>query len=191
MFITDALALHDPVTLFHRFDRDASGDLDPGELARLVREVAPGLRPAEVRELFRALDLNRDGRINLDELSVWWPTPARAAVPATSTLPALGMLEARVRHEELRYLQLVTSLFFCDLPYDAPHLTSQWETVVNARLAAAERLRQALAKARHYGSRQPEEISAALTRSYNRLLDLERQERGLLGRWMQPERGGD
>ena len=79
MFITDALELYAPETLFGRFDLDKSGDLDPAEFELMIRSVAPGPRDAEIRTFFQEHDLDHDGRVSLAELSSCWPERDRAS----------------------------------------------------------------------------------------------------------------
>lgn len=58
--------------IFKTFDRDGSGSIDAGELARLLEAL--GQRPDEL-ELAIALDVvdaNRSGRISWDEFKAWW-----------------------------------------------------------------------------------------------------------------------
>jgi len=181
MFMTDAFACHTAERLFRRFDIDGSRHLDHREFARLTQSLLPNVRPAQVRELFHALDLNRDGRVSLDELEVWWPTQESMSDSAQFVLPALAVMELRVHYEERRYLELVTSLFFRDLPETSPELTARWEALVNGRLAEAERLRQGILRARIHANPWPEAVVASLKRAYRRLLKLETQERGLFG----------
>jgi Ca2+-binding EF-hand superfamily protein len=58
--------------LFEQNDTDGNGDIDFGEFKTLMTELDPQMSRAALEIGFRDIDTNKDGRINFDELLVWW-----------------------------------------------------------------------------------------------------------------------
>lgn len=58
--------------VFNSFDKDASGYIDPNELKAVSKELGRELDASELEECMKDLDLNKDGKISLDEFTKWW-----------------------------------------------------------------------------------------------------------------------
>ncbi len=58
--------------IFKSFDRDASGSIDPRELARLLEALGQRLPEEELAIALDVIDSNRSGRISWVEFNAWW-----------------------------------------------------------------------------------------------------------------------
>jgi hypothetical protein len=58
--------------VFISFDKDGSGFIDPNELKAVSKELGKDLDAAELESCMKDLDLNKDGKISLDEFTKWW-----------------------------------------------------------------------------------------------------------------------
>ncbi|XP_060082160.1 calmodulin-A-like [Ylistrum balloti] len=52
---------------FCTFDRDGNGYLDKGELKQVLKGMGEKMSDQEAEEVFRLVDVNRDGKISIDE----------------------------------------------------------------------------------------------------------------------------
>jgi len=53
--------------IFNNFDKDHSDSLVLIEFDKLIKKIAPGLKPDEVEAVFKRFDLNKDGSISFAE----------------------------------------------------------------------------------------------------------------------------
>jgi len=58
--------------VFEHFDHDKSGFIDLKELTEVAKELGVLLPPAEAEVLYKELDDNKDGKISLEEFTLWW-----------------------------------------------------------------------------------------------------------------------
>lgn len=58
--------------IFEHFDRDENGTIDRKEFRRLVEALGGGLSESELEIGLGVVDVNHDGRIQLDEFVRWW-----------------------------------------------------------------------------------------------------------------------
>jgi hypothetical protein len=58
--------------IFRTYDRDASGSIDRGELARLLEALGMEVSDEELAIALDAVDANHSGRISWDEFKAWW-----------------------------------------------------------------------------------------------------------------------
>lgn len=58
--------------VFKSFDKDNSGFIDLVELKDVSTELGHTLDTAELEECMKDLDLNKDGKISLEEFTIWW-----------------------------------------------------------------------------------------------------------------------
>jgi len=59
-------------TVFAKYDRDGSGDIDARELALVLEDLGVEANEERLREAFALLDANGDGIISFDEFAGWW-----------------------------------------------------------------------------------------------------------------------
>lgn len=66
-------AAHDEVfEIFKTYDRDGSGSIDRGELARLLEALGQQPTDTELSIALDAVDANRSGKISWSEFKAWW-----------------------------------------------------------------------------------------------------------------------
>ncbi|KAJ8599335.1 hypothetical protein CTAYLR_005323 [Chrysophaeum taylorii] len=83
-------------TLFKAFDTDHDGGIDLAELAAGLSVWCRGSRHEKIRAAFRLFDANGDGRIDEGEMSRYFASVFRVALPDKQTSPeALGKATAR------------------------------------------------------------------------------------------------
>jgi Ca2+-binding EF-hand superfamily protein len=70
--VTRAEELAEIDALFARADADHDGQINFTEFERLVRELDADVPTEEMRIGFTETDVNRNGRINIDEFRAWW-----------------------------------------------------------------------------------------------------------------------
>lgn len=58
--------------VFKSFDRDGSGSIDRGELARLLEALGQEIPEVELAVALDVIDVNHSGRISWDEFKAWW-----------------------------------------------------------------------------------------------------------------------
>ena len=58
--------------VFKSFDRDGSGSIDRGELARLLEALGQEIPEVELEIALEVIDVNHSGRISWDEFKAWW-----------------------------------------------------------------------------------------------------------------------
>ena len=58
--------------IFEQFDTDKSGSLEIPEIVKVCEKVETPTTEAELRNLFREIDLNQDGKISFDEFLAWF-----------------------------------------------------------------------------------------------------------------------
>jgi Ca2+-binding EF-hand superfamily protein len=59
-------------TLFARADSDHDGQINFTEFKAIVRSLDEDMSDDELRIGFTETDVNRNGRINIDEFRAWW-----------------------------------------------------------------------------------------------------------------------
>jgi hypothetical protein len=59
-------------TVFAKYDKDGSGDIDARELALVLEDLGVEANEERLREAFALLDANGDGIISFDEFAGWW-----------------------------------------------------------------------------------------------------------------------
>ena len=55
--------------LFHRFDKDGSGELDSGEFQEALKELGVMLDPEQMEDLVHEIDTDGDGSISISEFA--------------------------------------------------------------------------------------------------------------------------
>jgi hypothetical protein len=71
--ISELAKLRDVIkNVFVSFDKDSSGFIDPNELKAVSKELGRELDASELETCMKDLDLNKDGKISLDEFTKWW-----------------------------------------------------------------------------------------------------------------------
>lgn len=58
--------------IFDNFDKDKSGFIELKELSLVSKELGDELKPDEVSNIMKELDINNDGRISFNEFWDWW-----------------------------------------------------------------------------------------------------------------------
>ena len=59
-------------SIFNQFDLDASGYIDIFELKEVSKKLGSPLSDTELKQLMRAIDANKDGKISYTEFKEWW-----------------------------------------------------------------------------------------------------------------------
>mmetsp|Transcript_12491 Transcript_12491/g.18675 ORF Transcript_12491/g.18675 Transcript_12491/m.18675 type:complete len:907 (-) Transcript_12491:83-2803(-) len=65
------LAHEDAMDMFREIDRDGSGFIDPQELKEIATRLGNPLDDKQLKELFRTIDTDKNGKISADEFVAW------------------------------------------------------------------------------------------------------------------------
>jgi len=58
--------------IFRTYDRDGSGSIDLGELARLLEALGTPANEGELEMAFDIIDTNANRKISWEEFNTWW-----------------------------------------------------------------------------------------------------------------------
>ncbi len=70
--LDDAHGGNEAFEVFKSFDRDGSGSIDRGELARLLEALGQTIDEEELAIALDVIDSNSSGRISWAEFESWW-----------------------------------------------------------------------------------------------------------------------
>jgi hypothetical protein len=66
-------------SVFKNFDKNNDGFIELGELQALSKELGSELKSEEAKKMIKIMDVNKDGKISLEELIAWWKTGCRGS----------------------------------------------------------------------------------------------------------------
>eukprot|EP00826_Nyctotherus_ovalis_P056853 TRINITY_DN7755_c0_g1_i1.p1 TRINITY_DN7755_c0_g1~~TRINITY_DN7755_c0_g1_i1.p1 ORF type:complete len:541 (-),score=156.71 TRINITY_DN7755_c0_g1_i1:176-1798(-) len=64
---------------FKNYDKNNNGFIELGELQALAKNLGTELTTEEAKKMIKTMDVNKDGKISLDELIAWWKSGFRGS----------------------------------------------------------------------------------------------------------------
>ena len=90
--------------VFKKFDKNNDGFIELKELQSLSKELGSELKPGEAKNMIKIMDVNKDGKISLEEFIGWWKAGCRG-----NSQRILSMLK-KVAENNTFLQQAITSL---------------------------------------------------------------------------------
>jgi Ca2+-binding EF-hand superfamily protein len=138
-YATDRTTIH---SLFYKYDRDGSGDIDSNELVNLLSDLGVTLKDEnELSGLLMLVDRDGNGTISFEEFFFWWNkmVTLHSFVRMEANLAMIGYIGYLFRNAQCTSNGTLTTEKFAQVYqqlYDTYHVS--WSQVYNRQMFTTE-----------------------------------------------------